>query len=150
MELLISYYKSNDILLLQNGRLWTGGFNFAENAVVYADDDRNIVGVEVSGAAGLLHQSIYSNKWKTGKGNPKGDSRRPDEIDLDRTSLPLSVKYDPEKDELTLQSGLPTPFEQVIAEGLVVLYDGEDEDGKFINAIRLENAAKLLNPFLSP
>ena len=43
---------------------------------------------------------------------------------------------------------MPTPFEHIIADGLVAFYDGEDEYGKFINAVRLENAAKLLKPYL--
>ena len=66
MELQISYYKSDDILLLQNGRLWDGGCNVAQNVVVYADDDQNIVAVEVSGAAGLVRQAIYDNNLTAG------------------------------------------------------------------------------------
>ena len=150
MELQISYYKSDDILLLQTGQLWTEGSNVAENVVVYADGERNIVGVEISGAAHLLHTTIIGKKWKAGRENAKETSRRPDETSLDRTSLPLSVNYDPEMDELILKSGLPTPFEHTIADGLVVYYDGEDEFGKFINAVKLANASKLLSPLLMP
>lgn len=64
--------------------------------------------------------------------------------------MPLTVSYDGKADALTLASGLPTPFQYAIADGLTAFYDGEDEYGKFINAVRLENAAKLLKPYLSP
>lgn len=51
---------------------------------------------------------------------------------------------------MTLESGLPTTLEQAIADGLWVYYDGGDEHGKFINAVKLDSAAKLLKPYLSP
>ena len=75
---------------------------------------------------------------------------RPDEDNIDRITLSLFVTYDRETDTLTLASGLPTPFDFAIADGLTAFYDGEDEYGKFINAVRLENAAKLLKPHLPP
>ena len=41
MKLKISYCQSLDILLLENGLLWTDGANFAENVVAFADGQRN-------------------------------------------------------------------------------------------------------------
>ena len=149
MNLQISYYKSGDILLLQNGQRWGCGSNVAKNLVAYADGDREIVGIEVSGAVVLLSKTLYGKREITGRAVPVEFPARPDEADLDRVSLPLSVNYDPEMDELVLESGLPTPFEQTIADGLTAFYDGEDEYGKYINAVRIENAGKLLKPYLA-
>ena len=150
MELQISYYKSDDILLMQNGQHWAAGSNVAENVVAYADDDRNIVGIEISGAAALLGKAIHSKKARTEREEPMELLARPDEVDLDRVSLPLSVSYDSAKDELTLHSRPPAPFEQVIADGLCAYYDGEDRFGKFVNGVRLEHAYELLKPYLAP
>ena len=150
MNLQISYYKSGDILLLQNGQRWAGGSNVAKDLVAYADGDREIVGIEVSGAVVLLSKTLYGKREMTGRADPVEFPARPDEADLDRVSLPLSVNYDPQMNELVLESGLPTPFEQTIADGLTAFYDGEDEYGKFINAVRIENAGKLLKPYLAP
>ena len=62
----------------------------------------------------------------------------------------MAVSYDGETDTLTLESGLPTTYGIIIADGLTAFYDGEDEYGKFINAVRLENAANLLKQYLLP
>ena len=150
MELQVSYYESDDILLLQNGHLWTDGSNVAENVIAYADCERNIVAVEVSGAADKVRKAFLDGKSNTRKDRVKHALNRPDETELERAAITLSVFYDPVNDSLTLASGLPTPFEQTIADGLVALYDGEDEFGKFVNGIRLERASVVLNPYLSP
>ena len=150
MKLQVSYYPSDDILLLDNGCSWAWGSDVANGVIVYADAVHNPVAIEVSGAAKLLRPILNAGKSKAAPRNCGSPGDRPDEDGLDRVSLPLTVSYDGEVDTLTLQSGLPTPFEQVIADGLWVYYDGEDEYGKYVNAVRLENAAKLLKPYLSP
>ena len=150
MKLQISYYPSDDILLMENGEQWKGGANMAEDVVAYADIEHRPAAIEISGATKLLLQTLYTGQSKTAPQSLAVPGVRPDEDDIDRVTLPLTVSYDRETDTLTLESGLPTPFEQAIADGLVAFYDGEDECGKFINAVRLENAAKLLKPYLPP
>ena len=150
MKLRISYYPSDDILLLDNGKLWKDGGNIAENVVVYSDSESKPAAIEVSGAAKLLRPILSTGQLKGAPQNCGASGDRPDEDDLDRVNLALTVSYDREVDILTLECGLPTPFDIDIADGLTAFYDGEDEYGKFINAVRLENAAKLLKPYLSP
>lgn len=152
MKLQISYYPSDDILLLENGGQWKDGGNVGENVVAYADAANSPAAIEISGARKLLCQALYAEKESATPQNlpTPATGRRPDESDIDRVCWPLTVNYDRKEDILTLASGLPTPFDIAIADGLTAFYDGEDEYGKFINAVRLENAAKLLNPFLSP
>ena len=150
MKLQISYYPSDDILLMQNGNLWKDGGNIAENVIVYADAESRPAAIEVSGAAKLLRPILNAGRLKAQPRNAGVCGGRPDEDDIDRVTLPLTVSYDGETDTLTLESGLPTPFDIAIADGLTAFYDGEDEYGKSINAVRLENAAKLLKPYLSP
>lgn len=148
MKLQISYYHSPDLLLMQNGRPWTDGANIAENVVAFADAQRNPVAVEISGAASLLRPVLYGGEPSPKPEKPKRIHGRPDEVDLDRTSLPLIIRYDRKADILAMESGLPIPFRLIIADNLAVFYDGQDERGKFVNGIRLENAAKLLKPYL--
>ena len=150
MKLQISYYPSDDILLMQNGRHWKSGANVAEDVVAYADVERKPVAIEISGAAKLLRSALYTGWAMTAPQSCASSDGRPDEDNIDRITLPLFVTYDKETDALSLESGLPMPFGITIADGLTAFYDGEDEYGKFINAVRLENAAKLLRPYLSP
>ncbi len=150
MKLQISYYPSDDILLMENGKQWKDGANMAEDVVAYADTEHKPAAIEISGAAKLLHLALYTGQTKTVPPSRATSGGRPDEDDIDRVTLPLTVNYDRETDTLTLASGLPTPFDITIADGLIAFYDGEDECGKFINAVRLENAAKLLKPYLTP
>ncbi len=150
MNLEISYYPTDDILLLNNGSPWAWGANVAENVIVYADAELNPVAIEVSGAYALLRPALFAAQLKAAPPSCVEFDGRPDEYDIDRVTLPLAISYDWETDTLTLASGLPVPFNIVIADGLTAFYDGEDEYGKFINAVRLENAAKLLKPHLSP
>ena len=138
MELQISYYKSSDTLLMQNGHQWADGGNVVENVVAFADAKKNPVAIEVSGAASLLCPILYGGKLVAKMEGRNESHDRPDEVDLDRVVLPLIVRYDQDKDVLTIESGLPTPFNLTIADGLLAFYDGEDEYGKFINAVRLE------------
>ena len=150
MKLQISYYPSDDILLMENGKQWRDGANMAEDVVAYADLEHKPSAIEISGAAKWLSSALYTGQLKTAPRSRAASGDRPDEDGIDRVTLPLTVSYDRETDTLTLESGLPTPFDITIADGLVVFYDGEDECGKFINAVRLENAAKLLKPYLAP
>lgn len=150
MNLQISYYPSDDILLMENGRQWKDGANVAEDVVAYADLEHNPAAIEISGAAKLLRAALYSGQIKNAPQSPTASGDRPDEDDIDRVALPLSVSYNKESDTLILGSGLPAPFGIAIADGLTAFYDGEDEYGKYINSIRLENAAKLLKPHLAP
>ena len=150
MKLQISYFPGDDILLMQNGNLWKYGGNIAESVIVYADPENRPAAIEVSGAAKLLRPILNAGQLKAAPRNCGASGDRPDEDDLDRFNLPLTVSYDREVDTLTLECGLPTPFDIAIADGLTVFYDGEDEYGKYINAVRLENAAKLLKPYLAP
>ncbi len=150
MKLQISYYPSDDILLMENGKQWKDGANIAEDVVAYADTEHRPAAIEVSGAAKLLCQALYISQIKAAPQSRAAPGVRPDEGDIDRVTLPLTVSYDRKTDTLTLASGLPTPFDITIADGLTAFYDGEDEYSKFINAVRLENAAKLLKPYLSP
>jgi hypothetical protein len=150
MKLNISYYPSDDILLLDNGcpRAW--GTDVANNVIVYADAGHNPVAIEVSGPSSLLWPVLYEDRSTESMSDSEGLCSRPDENNLDRMQLRLVVKYDRVADVLTLECGLPTPFDVAIADGLTAFYDGEDEYGKYINAVRLENAAKLLKPYLPP
>ena len=150
MKLQISYYPSDDILLMENGKQWKDGANVAEAVVAYADAEYKPAAIEISGAIKLLRPALYTRQLKTAPQSRAASGGRPDEDDIDRVTLPLTVSYDRETDTLTLESGLPAPFDIAIADGLTAFYDGEDECGKFINAVRLENAAKLLKPYLSP
>lgn len=150
MKLQISYYPRDDILLMQNGNLWQDGGNIAENVIVYADAESRPAAIEVSGASKLLRPVLNGGQLKAAQRNCGVSEGRPDEDGLDRVTLPLTVSYDGEADALTLECGLPTPFNIAIADGLTAFYDGEDEYGKYINAVRLENAAKLLKPHLAP
>ncbi len=150
MKLQISYYESDDILLMQNGYSWADGAGVAECVVAYADARHNPVAVEVSGAASLLRPVLYGGKLPMPPESCEGPDGRPDEATLDRDALRLIVRYDRDADVLALESGLPMPFEQAIADGLTAFYDGEDEYGKFVNGVRLENAARLLEPYLAP
>ncbi len=150
MKLKISYYPTDDILLMENGRPWAWGADVAKDVIVYADARHNPVAIEVSSPGSLLRPVLYEGRPDVSAPNCEGLHSRPDEIDLDRMQLQLVVKYDRAADALTLECGLPTPFQCAIADGLTAFYDGEDEYGKFINAVRLENAAKLLKPYLSP
>lgn len=150
MKLQISYYPRDDILLMQNGNLWKDGGNIAENVIVYADPENRPAAIEVSGAAKLLRPILNAGQLKATSQNCRASEGRPEEDGLDRVTLPLTVSYDREADALTLECGLPTPFNIAIADGLTAFYDGEDEYGKYINAVRLENAAKLLKPYLAP
>ena len=149
MQLQIAYYAAPDILLLQNGRNWNSGGNVVKDVIAYVDSERNPVAIEVSGAGSLLRHILFGDESSTAAESRKSFKSRPNEIDLDRVSLPLRIKYDRGIDVLTMECGLPTKFEQAIADGLTAYYDGEDEHGKFINSIRLENAAKLLKPYLT-
>ncbi len=142
MKLQISCYKSSDILLMQNGHSWADGASIAEHIVAFADTGRNPVAIEVSGAASLLRPVLYEGWLPTPPESCASIHGRP--------ALRLIVKYDREADVLTMESGLPMPFEQTIADGLTVFYDGEDEYGKFVNGVKLEDAAGLLEPYLSP
>ena len=149
MKLQISYYPSDDILLLNNGTPWAWGADVAKDVIVYADAEFNPVATEVSGASRLLRPALYTAQFaKVAPPSCATSDGRPDEDDLDRVTLPLTVSYNRKTDTLTLDSGLPTPFNIAIADGLTAFYDGEDEYGKFINAVRLENAAKLLKPYI--
>ena len=150
MKLKISYFPSDDILLMDNGcpRAW--GTDVAKNVIVYTDNEHKPAAIEISGATKLLCPVLYAKRVKSAPRDCTVSSDRPDEDDIDRFTLPLTVSYDGETDTLTLESGLPTPFEQVIADGLIAFYDGEDQYGKFINAVRLENAASVLKPYLAP
>ena len=150
MKLQISYYPSDDILLMRNGNQWKSGGNVAEDVVAYADTEHKPVAIEISGAAKLLRPPLYVGQVKAAPQGCTVYSDRPDEDDIDRVTLPLTVSYDGETDTLTLESGLPTTYGIIIADGLTAFYDGEDEYGKFINAVRLENAGKLLKQYLSP
>ena len=146
MKLKISYCQSLDILLLENGLSWIDGANVAENVVAFADARRNPVAVEISGAASLLRPVLYTDGLP-----PESHDEirgRPDEVDLDQAARRLIIRYDRKADTLSMESGLPMPFQQPVADGLVVFYDGEDAYGKFVNGVRLENAAKLLKPYL--
>lgn len=146
MKLQISYYPSSDILLMQNGRPWTDGTDVAENVVAFADARRNPVAIEISGAASLLRPVLYGSRppeiceeFHAGT----------DDVDLDRAALRLIIRYDRKADILSMESGRPMPLQQTIAENLAVFYDGEDAHSKFVNGIRLENAARLLKPYLA-
>ena len=150
MKLQILYYPSDDILLMENGKQWKVGANMAEDVVAYADAEHKPAAIEISGAAKLLRPTLYVGQVKTAPQSCVASGGRPDEDDIDRVTLPLTVNYDRKADTLTLESSLPTPFKHIIADGLTAFYDGEDEYGKFINAVRLENAGKLLKPYLSP
>ena len=150
MKLQISYYPSDDILLLENGKQWQHGTNMAQDVVAYADTERQPAAIEISGAKKALESMLCIGQNKTPMQSTAESGHRPDENELDRVTLPLTVSYDTETDTLRLESGLPTTFDIGIADGLVAFYDGEDEYGKFINGIRLENAAKLLKPYLAP
>ena len=150
MKLQISYYPSDDILLLDNGKQWKDGGNIAENVVVYSDSESKPAAIEVSGAAKLLRPILNAGQLKAAPRDCRASGDRPDEDNLDRVNLALTVSYDREVDILTLECGLPAPFQYTIADGLTAFYDGEDEYGKFINAVRLENAAELLKPYLRP
>ena len=150
MKLQISYYPSDDILLMENGSSRAWGADVANGVIVYADAELNPVAIEVSGAAKLLCPALDDRQAKTSPQSRATFDGRPDEYDIDRVTLPLTVSYDRETDTLTLDSGLPTPLAIAIADGLNAFYDGEDGYGKFINAVKLENAAKLLKPYLSP
>ena len=151
MKLQISYYPSDDILLLDNGGQWRDGGNVAEHVVAFADAAKRPVAIEISGARKLLCQTLFEEKKSTGQQDSAVPAAgRPGENEIDRVCWPLTVNYDRKADTLTLASGLPTPFDFAMADGLTAFYDGEDEYGKFINAVRLENAAKLLKPYLSP
>ena len=149
MKLLIAYNKSLDILLMHNGNSWTDGANIAENVVAFANKG-NPVAVEVSGAASLLRPVLFEDCLTAQPEICQGIRGRPDEVDIDRHSLRLIIRYDSRADMLSMECGLPMPFEHTIADGFSVFYDGEDKYGKFINGIRLENAAKLFKPYLSP
>ena len=150
MKLQISYYALDDILLLENGSQWKQGANMAEDVVAYADSNQQLAAIEISGARRVLQSLLSPHKVKiSGKSTTPLD-HRPDEDEIDRVELPLVVRYDTEADTLILDSGLPKTYKQEIAEGLVAYYDGEDEYGKYINAVRLENAGKLLKPYLAP
>ena len=94
MKLQISYYQSLDILLMQNGHPWTDGANVAENVVVFADDERNTVAVEVSEAASLLRQVLYGSQLSRAPQSCAIARARLDEVDLDRPNLPLIIRYD--------------------------------------------------------
>ncbi len=150
MKLRISYYPSDDILLLNNGSPWAWGADVAKDVIVYADSELNPVAIEVSGPGSLLRPVLYEGRPGVSASSCEKLRDRPAEIDLDRMQLQPIVKYDRTADALTLECGLPTRFQCTIADGLTVFYDGEDEYGKFINAVRLENAAKLLKPYLTP
>ena len=153
MRLRISYYALDDILLLENGSQWKQGANMAEDVVAYADSDRQPAAVELSGARKVLETILFPSKARF-PGKPAAPSgHRPDEDEIDRVELPLTIDYDAETDTLILDSGLPKTYKLEIADGLIAYYDGEDEYGKFINAVSLENAANtspLLRPYLSP
>lgn len=150
MNLKVSYYPTDDMLLLENGKQWRDGSSIAENVVVYSDSESKPAAIEVSGAAKLLRPILNAGELRVMPRNCGSSVDRPDEDDLDRVNLALTVSYDREVDILTLECGLPTPFDIAIADGLTVFYDGEDEYGKFINAVKLQNAAKLLKPYLAP
>lgn len=150
MKLQISYYPSDDILLMQNGCSWAWGGDVASGVIVYSDAGHNPVAIEVSGAAKLLRPLLKAGQPKAAPRECGASESRPDEDALDRVCLPLTISYDEEVDAMTLECGLPTPFGIAIADGLTAFYDGEDEYGKYINAVRLENAAKLLKPHLAP
>lgn len=150
MKLQISYYPSDDILLLKNGSPWAWGADLAKDIIVYADAELNPVAIEVSGPGSLLRPVLYEGWPGVSVPNCEELRGRPSEIDLDRMQLQPIVKYDRAADALVLECGLPAPFQCTIADGLTAFYDGEDEYGKFINAVRLENAAELLKPYLSP
>lgn len=150
MKLQISYYPSDDILLMQNGNQWKSGANMAEDVVAYADTEHKPAAIEISGATKLLRPALYTGQVKTAPQSCAASDARPDEDDIDRVTLPLTISYDGETDTLTLGSGLPTTYGIIIADGLTAFYDGEDEYGKFINGVSLDNAAKLLLPHLRP
>ena len=150
MKLQVSYYPSDDILLLENGNQWKFGANIAEDVVAYADTEHKPAAIEISGAKKVLEHLLRVGQTKTAPIVDATPRHRPDEDEIDRVTLPLTVNYDSETDTLTLGSGLPTTFDITIADGLIAYFDGADEHGKFINAVRLENAAKLLKPYLAP
>ena len=150
MKLQVSYYPSDDILLLENGKQWKHGANMAQDVVTYADTEHQPAAIEIAGAKKVLKPMLCPGQSEASTQPSAVSGQRPDEGEIDRVTLPLTVNYDRDTDTLTLESGLPTTFDIGIADGLVALYDGEDELGKFINGIRLENAAKRLRPFLLP
>jgi uncharacterized protein YuzE len=150
MKLQISYYPSDDILLLENDKQWKYCVNMAEDVVTYADTEHKPAAIEISGAKRVLEPLLCIGQIEAAQKVGVTSGHRPDEDEVDRVSLPLTVVYDRDTDTLTLDSGLPTTFEFAIADGLVAYFDGEDESGKFINGVRLENAAKLLKPYLAP
>jgi hypothetical protein len=150
MKLQISYYPSDDILLLENGKRWKHGSNVAEDVVAYADSGHNPAAIEISGATRVLEPLLRSGEIKTVQQlNSAASGARLGEDGIDRVSLPLKVNYERETDTLTLECGLPITSVITIAEGLSAFYDGAGEYGKLINSIRLENAAKLLKPYLT-
>ncbi len=150
MKLQISYYPSDDILLLENGQPWKHGANLAEDVVTYADSEHRPAAIEISGAKKVLEPLLRVGEKGTMSRFAPALHHRPDEDEIDRVFLPLTVSYDRETDILMLECGLPKTHDFIIADGLVVYYDGEDEFGKFVNGVRLEQAAKLLAPYLTP
>jgi uncharacterized protein YuzE len=150
MKLQISYYPSDDILLLENDKPWKYCADMAESVLTYADTEKNPAAIEISGAKRVLEPLLRIGQIEAERKVGATSGHRLDEGEVDRSSLPLTVIYDKDTDTLTLASGLPTTFDFAIADGLIAYFDGEDELGKFVNGIKLENAAKLLKPYLAP
>ena len=64
-----------------------------------------------------------------------------------KTLKPLIVEYNPEVDILTLWNGTPASVGASIAEGVMVFMDDDDDPDPQI--ITIEDASKVLGPFLS-
>ena len=136
--------------MLENDKQWKYCADMAEDVVTYADTEQKPAAIEISGAKKVLKPLLCIDQIEAAQKVGATSGHRPDEDGIDRGSLPLTVIYDRDTDTLILDSGLPTTFEFAIADGLIAYFDGEDEFGKFINGIKLENAAKLLKPYLTP
>ena len=104
MNLKVSYYPSDDILLLENGGQWKDGGNVVENVVAYADAENRPAAIEISGARKLLCQALYAEKENAAPQNfaTPATGERPDESEIDRVCWPLTVNYDRKADTLTL------------------------------------------------
>ena len=62
-------------------------------------------------------------------------------------SKPLIVDYDPDVDILTLKNGTPASIAAELAEGVLVFMDDDDDPDPQI--VTIEDASKVLGPFLS-
>lgn len=91
MKLQISYYPSDDLLLMHNGKKWKSGANIAEHVVFYTDLERNPTAIEISGARKVLDTLLRMDYDKGVKKDGATSKCRPNEYDVDRVTLPLTV-----------------------------------------------------------